>query len=139
MRQHPLAVQASVSAAGTPQAAVVGIVVTDGFEVFFDTVETTRKVENLRRSGAIAFVIGGTQMGDERSVQYEGLADEPAGGELHALQELYFGTFPDGRERAQWPGITYIRARPTWIRYVDFNRDPPLSVEFDQQALAAAE
>jgi hypothetical protein len=58
MREHSSAVQASVSAAGRPQAAVVGIVVTDDFEV-------------------------------------------------------------------------YIRTRPVWIRYSDFNRDPPEIVEFD--------
>ncbi len=60
MRAHPLAVQASVSADGEAQAAVVGIVVTDEFEVFFDTSEETRKVANLRRNPRIAFVIGGT-------------------------------------------------------------------------------
>src|SRR5438876_590555 len=49
MRHHSLAVQASVSAAAAPQGAVVGFVVTDRFELFFDTVDTTRKVQNLRR------------------------------------------------------------------------------------------
>ena len=43
---------------------------------------------------------------------------------------------PDGRQREAWPGITYFRVRPTWIRYVDFNSDPPLIVEFDQAQLA---
>jgi general stress protein 26 len=57
----------------------VGIAVTDDFEVFFDTAEATRKVENLRRDPRIALVIGGTALGDERSVQYEGIVDEPAG------------------------------------------------------------
>jgi general stress protein 26 len=66
MREHPLAVQASVSAAEGAQAAVVGIVVTDDFEVFFDTAATSRKVDNLRRNPQIAFVIGGTTVGDER-------------------------------------------------------------------------
>ena len=33
--------------------------VTDDFEVFFDTLDTTRKVRNLRRNPKIAFVIGG--------------------------------------------------------------------------------
>jgi hypothetical protein len=37
MRTHSLAVQTSVSAAASPQAAMVGIVVTDKLEVFFDT------------------------------------------------------------------------------------------------------
>jgi general stress protein 26 len=135
MRAHPLAVQASVSAAGEAQAAVVGIVVTDAFEVFFDTSEETRKVANLRRNPRIAFVIGGTTIGDERSVQYEGVADEPTGAELERLRDAYFETFPDGRDRQSWPGITYIRARPTWIRYVDFNQDPPEIIEFDAAQL----
>jgi general stress protein 26 len=138
MREHPLAVQASVSAGSGPQAAVVGIVVTDDFEVFFDTVEASRKVENLRRDPSIAFVIGGTKVGDERTVQYEGTADEPTGDELQRLKELYLDSFPDGREREGWPGITYIRARPSWIRYTDFSQDPPESVELDAADLGAS-
>jgi hypothetical protein len=29
----------------------------------------------------------------------------------------------------------YVRVRPTWIRFSDFNRDPPTIVEFDDQQL----
>jgi general stress protein 26 len=130
LRGHSLAVQASVSPALAPQAAVVGIAITDRFELIFDTLDTTRKMHNLRRNPKIAFVIGGLTTGDERTVQYEGLADEPAGTELARLKEVYFGAFPDGPERQQWPGITYVRVRPTWIRYSDFNRAPPEIVEF---------
>lgn len=130
MRGHSLAVQASVSPALAAQAAVVGIAITDRFELFFDTLATTRKVHNLRRNPRIAFVIGGLTSGDERTVQYEGVADEPAGTDLARLKQLYFGVFPDGPERQSWPGITYVRVRPTWIRYSDFNRAPPQIVEF---------
>jgi general stress protein 26 len=135
MRARSLAVQASVSSVGSAQAAVVGYVVTDDFDVFFDTVDANRKVENLRRNPSIALVIGGLTEGDERTVQYEGVADEPAGAELGRLKELYFESFPDGRERQSWPGITYIRARAAWIRYSDFNSDPPEIGEFDRAAL----
>jgi len=138
MRHHSLAVQASVSAAAAPQGAVVGFVVTDRFELFFDTVDTTRKVQNLRRNPKIAFVIGGLTGGDERTVQYEGLADEPSGAELARLKEVYFRAFPDGPARQRWAGITYVRARPTWIRYSDFNRTPPQIVEFTAGELGAA-
>jgi hypothetical protein len=130
MRGHSLAVQASVSPSLAPQAAVVGVVVTDDFEIFFDTLDATRKVRNLRQNPRIAFVIGGLTPGDERTVQYEGVADEPAGAELERLKELYFVQFPDGRARQSWPGLIYVRARPTWIRYSDFNRTQPEVVEF---------
>lgn len=130
MRGHALAVQASVSPLDAPQAAVVGFIVADDFEIFFDTVDTTRKVFNLRQNPRVAFVIGGITNGDERTVQYEGVADEPAGAELEHLKELYFVRFPDGRSRQGWPGLVYMRARPRWIRFSNFNQVPPEIVEF---------
>jgi hypothetical protein len=135
MREHRLGIQASVSPTGEVQAAVVGIAVSERFEVIFDTIETSRKVHNLRRNPSIALVIGGILLGDERTVQYEGTADEPDGPELGRLKELYFASLPDGPERESWPGITYVRARPTWIRYSDFNARPPEIFEFDASQL----
>jgi hypothetical protein len=129
MRSHSLAVEASVSPRGTPQAAVVGFIVTDDFEIVFDTVDTARKVVNLRRNAACAFVIGGMLNGDERTVQIEGTVDEPAGADLARLKELYFVRFPDGRDRQHWPGMTYLRVRPRWLRFSDFNRSPPAITE----------
>lgn len=137
MRSHRYAVEASVSPTGGVQAAVVGIVVTDELEIFFDTLAETRKARNLRRNAAIAFVIGGTGPEDQRSVQCEGIADQPDGVELERLKTLYFERFPDGMERQSWPGLIYLRARPTWLRYSDFNRDPPEIVELDAQQLRA--
>jgi general stress protein 26 len=129
IRGHLLAVQASVSGAHAPQAAVVGFIITDDFEVFFDSVDSTRKVSNLRQNPRIALVIGGLLDGDERTVQYEGVADEPEGHALERLKEQYFERFPDGRNRQQWPGLTYVRARPRWLRFSNFNQNPPEIVE----------
>jgi hypothetical protein len=129
MRRHSLAVQASVSALNSPQAAVVGFIVTDGFEVFFDTLDSTRKVSNLRQNSKCALVIGGLTDGDERTVQYEGVADEPKGAELERLKERYFLRFPDGRDRESWPGLTYVRTRPQWLRFSDYHQTPPDIVE----------
>jgi len=139
MRSHSLVVQASVSSSGGPQAAVVGIVVTDDFEVFLDTLDTTRKAHNLRRNPRIAFVIGGLTPGDERTVQYEGLADEPMGPELARLKQIYFERFVDGPSRESWKGLIYVRARPTWLRYSDYNQNPPIIVEFDSVQLKSLE
>ena len=129
IRTHTLAVQASVAAAASPQAAVVGFVATDDFQLFFDSVDTTRKIVNLRRNSRIAFVIGGINGGDEKTVQYEGIADEPAGPELEQLKDQYFVRFPAGRDRLAWPGLTYVRVRPRWLRFSDYSRTPPEIVE----------
>lgn len=130
MRRHSLAVQASVSPAAGPQAAVVGFVVTDDFEIVFDTLATTRKVANLRRNTQCALVIGGMVDGEECTVQFEGITDEPVGADLDRLKELYFVRFPDARGRQRWPGLTYIRVRPRWLRVSDFSQSPPAITEF---------
>lgn len=131
LRSHDLAVQASVSEIGQPQAAVVGFAITDEFEFVFDTVDSTRKIENLRKNPMIALTIGGLTDEDERTVQCNGIADEPAGTALDRLKDAYFSVFPDGRDRQSWQGITYVRVRPIWMRYSDFNSDPPEIDEFD--------
>ena len=131
MRSEKYAVQTSVSADGVPQAAVVGIAVSDAFEIVFDTLDSSRKARNLRANSAVALVIGGTRDGDERTVQCEGTADEPTAADLARLQQIYFSRFPDGRDRQAWPGLIYVRVRPTWIRYSNFSVDPPEIIEFD--------
>jgi len=117
IRRHRYAVQASTAGDGAPQAAVVGIAVTDELELVFDTLGTTRKAQNLRRNPRIALVVG---WDEEQTVQLEGVADEPTGADLARVKRAYFDAFPDGPEREQWPGITYVRVRLTWARYSDF-------------------
>jgi hypothetical protein len=130
-QRNKFAVQASVSSCSSPQAAVVGVAVTDRLELVFDTLETTRKAQNLRSSPRIALVV----WHEAQTVQYEGIADEPRGDELVRLKQLYFAAFPDGREREAWPGITYFRVRPIWIRYSDFQEAEPKIVEFQAEEL----
>jgi general stress protein 26 len=129
LRRHRYAVQATVTPAGTAQAAVVGIAVSDDLEIVFDTLESTRKLQNLRRNPAISLVIGGCTEGDEETVQLDGVADEPVGGDLERLKQVYYATFPDGPTRLSWPGLVYVRVRPKWLRYSNFRQDPPTIVE----------
>lgn len=134
LRRHRLAVQASVAPGGAPQAAVVGIAVSDDLEMVFDTLESTRKVGNLATDPRVALVVGWDQ---EQTAQIEGVADRPTGAELERLREVYFAVWPDGRARLSWPGITHVRVRPTWVRYSDFACDPPRIVELGSDALGA--
>lgn len=126
LRSNLLAVQATVATDGAPQAAVVGVAVSDALEIVFDTVETTRKNANLRADPRIALVIGGS---DDITAQIEGVADFPTGQELDRIRECYFRAYPDGRERLAWPGITHVRVRPIWVRFSDYTQDPPRIVE----------
>jgi pyridoxine/pyridoxamine 5'-phosphate oxidase len=121
-RRHPLAVVATVSSDGAPDAAVVGIAVSGDFEIVFDTLETTRKAINLRTSRRAAVVIG---WDDDCTLQIDGIADEPRDDERERIKAIYFGKYPEGRERQSWPGITWFRVRPAVLRYSDFRARPP--------------
>lgn len=131
LRRHRIGVVATMSESGTPESAVVGIAVTDGLEIIFDTLANTRKCRNLRRNANISIVIG---WDEEITVQYEGVADEPQSVELERLKNIYFAAYPEGPQRESWPGITYFRVRPVWARYSDFN-SPGAIVEFTKEEL----
>lgn len=129
IRGYRWAIEATSSATLAPQAAIIGIAVSEQLELVFDTLSSSRKAVNLRSNPRIALVIGGWNEGDARTLQYEGIADFPAGSELERLQQVYFSAFPDGPTRLSWPGITYVRVKPAWVRYSDFRVEPPVITE----------
>jgi general stress protein 26 len=113
---------------GAPQSALVGIAVTEKLEIVFDTVKSSRKYRNLVARPECSFSIG---WAGEKTVQYEGVAEELGGGEHQKIYfEAYFKAWPDGPARLSWPGIVHFVLRPKWIRYSDFDRRPPLIQEF---------
>lgn len=142
MRSVPLVTAATLSHDGAPQAALLGVATSDQLELVFDTVDNSRKFGNVLRDGRIAVVFGvagGYVSGshDERTVQYQGVADVPSGDELKRVQEeIYFKLFPEGRERMKWAHIAYVRVRPRWMRYSNYNVNPPETVEFSGDVLA---
>jgi len=131
-----LGVLGTIGPSGAPQAALVGIAITEQLEIVFDTVRSSRKYPNLVARPECSFVIGGWGKG-EQTVQYEGQAEELQSPELERYQRTYFQAWPDGPARMSWPGIVYFVVRPTWIRYSDFDQDPPLICEFDLRHGAA--
>lgn len=127
LRSNRYAVVSSLSEAGTPQSALVGIAVTPELEIIFDALKSSRKSANLTARPACSLVIGGWS--SEQTVQCEGEAFAPTGEERARYLEVYFAAWPGGRERMQWPGITHFVVRPRWIRYSDFDQQPPVIEE----------
>jgi general stress protein 26 len=122
LRHHKLAVIASLADDGSPQAALVGVAVSEQLEIVLDTLTSTRKFHNIVRDGRVALVIGEGEL----TIQIEGHADVPGGADLERLHEVYFAAFADGRNRMTWPDIAWLRVRPTWIRVADYAADPPV-------------
>jgi pyridoxine/pyridoxamine 5'-phosphate oxidase len=129
LRSYRWAVEATASKEQAPQAAIIGFAVTERLELVFDTLASSRKATNLRANPRVALVIGGWNDSDPRTVQYEGVADFPTGAELERVKQTYFGAFPDGTTRISWPGITYARVKPAWVRGSDFRSEPPIITE----------
>ena len=120
-----MAVVSTVSDKCKPEAAVAGIAVTENLEIIFDTVDTTRKYGNMLHCPDVALVIG---WDGEKTVQYEGVARLVEGKDAEQYKEIYYGVYPDGRERAEtWPGLVYFVVQPRWIRYSDFSG--PVTIE----------
>ncbi len=126
LRQHRLAVLATLADGPRPEAALVGFAATPDLEIVFDTVRTSRKYSNLIANPRVALVIGWK---NETTIQYEGIASELGAAEGADLKEAYYAVYPDGRQRAaEWPNITHFVVRPSWIRYSNFN-DPAVIEE----------
>jgi Pyridoxamine 5'-phosphate oxidase len=127
MSKQKLGVLGTLSSRGSPQSALVGIAVTPELEIIFDTVKSSRKFQNLISNPGCSFVVGWT---GELTVQHEGEAHQPEGAALAHYQEVYFARWPECRSHLSWPGITYFVVRPKWIRYSDFDQNPPFIEEF---------
>jgi hypothetical protein len=123
-----LGVLGTIGPEGDPQSALVGIAVTSDLEIVFDTVMSSRKYGNLVARPRCSFALGWS---GEQTVQYEGVAGELGGDERARYQRVYFEAWPDGPTRLDWPGIVYFVVRPRWIRYSDFDRNPPLIQEWE--------
>ena len=113
---HRYGVVATLGSAGEPQAAIVGIAVTDRGEVVFDALPDSRKAMNVDGDERVALVI---LTDNEVTLQCEGAADRPREGDLTRCQDTYFKAFPQGRQRAV-DGAILIRITPHWARVSDF-------------------
>jgi pyridoxine/pyridoxamine 5'-phosphate oxidase len=124
IRQHGIGVVSTVDASGAPEAALVYLAVNDDLELVFYALQDTRKSTNLRRDPRVAVVIGWSE---KKTLQFEGVADEPAGIDLDNAKRIYAAARPDAGLQMQWPGLTYFRVRPKWVRMSNYGR--PWSVE----------
>jgi hypothetical protein len=127
LRSKRLAVIATTHANDAPEAALIGFAFDAFVGLVFDCAASSRKAQNLRRQPLAALVIG---WDDETTLQMEGVASELAGDELIRAKEVYFESWPDGRERENWRDIAYFVVKPNWMRFSRYS-DPPAIAEFD--------
>lgn len=120
IKQQSLGAVSTVNMANQPESALVGIAISINFEIIFDTVKTSRKYNNLVNVPNVSLVVG---WDNETTIQYEGTAEVLGDdNEAENLKEIYYRSFPGGRERAEtWPDLVHIKVTPQWLRYSNFN------------------
>jgi hypothetical protein len=91
----------------------------------FSTFEHTRKFANLAERSSVAFVVG---WDDNITVQYEGEATRVPAGDLEQYQQAYLDSLPEDRDFLE-RGAVLFKATPRWIRYSDYNKEPPEQIE----------
>jgi hypothetical protein len=108
----------ATAGSGGPEAALMDIAVTPELEIIFETTDATRKIRNMQDDSRVAFVINWE---NNRTLQYEGVVDEPLGREQERIIGHFFSVFPNKLSHRHWPGNHYFRVRARWIRYSDYN------------------
>lgn len=124
VREHGRAIVATVSPAGLPEAALVGITALDDGTLIFNVVPGARKLDNLRANGRAAVVIGTV---GPVSVQCEGLAVITTGDESDHFAADFERLLPGSSSR--YDGYEVVVVRPEWLRVYDVTHKPPLVVE----------
>ncbi|MDO8530262.1 MAG: pyridoxamine 5'-phosphate oxidase family protein [bacterium] len=124
LKSNHIMVLASISENLEPEAATVYYVSDDDFNLFFMTSAKSRKAENLKINGKVAFVIG---RGPEIiTIQGGGVAKELPAREAETFYELIKTTALSNA--TQWPilklaeeGYCTFKIEPSWMTY--FNLD----------------
>lgn len=115
--ERRMGVIATVDAEGRPEAALMNLAVTPSLEILFETTNQTRKFANLARNPAVALVVG---WNDERTLQYDGIAEKAVGAVAAVAREAFLAAFPEKASHQFWPGNDYFRVRPRWIRFSSY-------------------
>jgi uncharacterized protein YhbP (UPF0306 family) len=126
IRREGRGVVATVSATGSPQAALVGLAALDDGTLIFNSHDCARKIENLGICARVAVVVG--TEGDV-TLQLEGTAAVLVGGERERSGAAYNDVFPGSR--ALTDGFEVVEVRPDWVRVYDASTETPRVLEAD--------
>lgn len=115
LKKHKIGVIATSSPEGKPEAAVVGVAVTDDFEVIFNTYPHTRKYKNIEQNNSVAFVIG---WDEGITVQLEGEACEIFDQEREEARKIYYANNEEAKKYNAMGDNRCFKVTTKWLRYV---------------------
>lgn len=131
----PLAVLATVNAAGQPSVATMHFVVGTDLSFYFTTETSTKKYQNILHNNKVSIVVSDRNL--ERTIQVEAVASRLVKSDelTHVIQQL--ARQAATHKSLHWPppiskiesgSMVVIKAEPTWMRYGDFSKDNPSDI-----------
>src|SRR5262245_54921475 len=87
LRGQRMAVIATASADGRPEAALINIAVTPELDIVFETTSATRKFANLKHNPQVSLVIGWQ---GEKTLQLDGTVEALEASAYETLAPLFF-------------------------------------------------
>jgi pyridoxine/pyridoxamine 5'-phosphate oxidase len=122
INKHDLAVVSTVNKDSKPESAVVGISVTDDFNLIFGTFSTSRKYANLQSNSYVSLVMG---WDEGKTAQIDGIANEilePK--EIDEAIVTHLSRIPSAAKFLRRADERLFKVRPVWVRYSDLSVDP---------------
>lgn len=128
LKSHNLCVISTTHADGSgPEAAVIAFAQTDNLELIFGTSNQSRKYKNFQKDNRAAFAIGWDT--SEGTIQYQGVVNELGGEEARKYASIQIAKNPTSGEYLGKEDQRWFLVKPTWIRFVDNQANPPITHE----------
>lgn len=124
LKTHELAVVATSSKSGQPEAATIGYMVDENFNFTFLTKQDSRKVKNILENPKVALVVGAVPGINTLQIEGEARLIYPKDSEYEAILlktsqvgALYYGPI------LKMEGIKFaaVTVKTTWARWLDVN------------------
>ena len=120
VKDDNLAVLATISPDYVPEAALMGVAVSDSAVLIFDAPAGARKLSNIHFNDRVAVVIGWS---GGVSIQVEGSVRIVIGDERKHYEEIYASQFPNSQVSS--PSFEVFVVIPSWVRRYDATTEPP--------------
>ncbi len=124
LKTHDLAVIATCSKSGQPEAATIGYLVDENFNFFFLTKPDSRKIKNILENPKVALVIGTTSgintiqvEGEAQIIQQKDVGFEEMLLKTTRIGALYYGPLL----KMEGGDFVTVRIKTTWLRFLDFD------------------
>lgn len=120
-----IGVISTISKDNMPESATIFYVLEETLELYFITRSKTRKYQNIKSNPNVAFVI--STINPPKTIQMSGIASEVdyEDGDIKRFEELAKKaseefTMPPISQMVESGGMVFMKIRPTWIRFGNF-------------------